>query len=194
MRVDVGRGPDRLPTARADERHRVVAERANLGMQRGGQPSGKPVQEFGAGEQIRDDPLRAEVGIAAVHPPVPHGRQVVHQFGGVHAGEPGVVELARGHDLMAEFTQRRFDDGDAVGDLGGRGAHTEPDLRLRVVIRAMRVRRPPEFAPPPGQHGTMRGWVEALGWLPGRSPSARFPADVPTLCWMCRASGWGTRR
>ncbi len=115
-------------------------------MKCGGQPTREPVKQFGAGEQIRHDPLRAEVGVAAGDPPVPHRGEVVDQLGRVHVGEPGVVELARRHDVVAESAQGRFDDGDAFGDLGARGGHTYPDLRPGVVVVATRVddqRNPP---------------------------------------------------
>ena len=122
---DVERRPRGLPRARADQRHRVVGERARAGADRGGDaPRGL---QPGVREQVGHDAVLVARQAGGV-PVLPGVREVVEQRRVVHGERGRVGLLARADERRAE--RRRG------------SAPPAPAPRSRACARPATPRRP----------------------------------------------------
>ncbi len=134
----VGCRPDRLPAARPDQGHGVVAEPPDPGMRRGRRPQRQPGQHPGGGEHVRQHPIAPVPGhVAAGLPLRPHGAQVLDQRIVVHGPEHLIVVRDGGHDCRSRRAQGGKDGLGALRQLGAPLADAQPYLAARLVPQAL---------------------------------------------------------
>ena len=157
----VHRAPDRGPAARADQRHRVVAEQPGPPVHGRRLAQRQPAQHPRGGEHVRHDPVAAVLDRQPRRRPVPPDPgQVIDQERVVHRAQHRVVVLAGGEHRRARRGQR-------VAQHQRPGRHLgapvpDPEPHLAALARAGRSPR----SRPPGPAGSL---AHLRGALPSRN-------------------------
>ena len=136
----VSGGADRLPAARADQGHRVVAEHADLAVGGRGRAQRQAGQHRRGREDVRHDPVPAVVGrVTAGFPVRPDRGQVLDERSVVDGEQGRLIVRLRWHDRRSRAGQRSQDHRGPLGHLGPVLPQPEPDLAVRLMPQAVVV-------------------------------------------------------